>query len=156
MTNTPASTIRVATLSDATTLASFNQAMAAETEDRELNPETLLKGVTGLLENPARGYYFVAEQNHEIVGALMITTEWSDWRNGTFWWIQSVYVKPAFRKPGIYRSLYQFVKNRAEQDKDICGFRLYVEQENEIAQKTYRALGMQATPYLIFEEAMSK
>ena len=81
----------------------------------------------------------------------MITMEWSDWRDGTFWWIQSVYVEPSCRRSGVFRRLYAFVKSRAESEPDVCGLRLYVEHENITAQKTYQSLGMQITPYKIYE-----
>ena len=96
--------------------------------------------------------YLVAEQGDEIVGSLMVTTEWSDWRNGFFWWVQSVYVRPEFRRQGVYRALYTEVRIHAKAQPDVCGIRLYVENENEGAQKTYEALGMKKTGYRLYEE----
>jgi ribosomal protein S18 acetylase RimI-like enzyme len=108
--------------------------------------------VRGLLEQPAAGFYLLAESAPRIVGSLLVTKEWSDWRNGDFWWIQSVYVHPDFRRQGVYKRLYLHVQELAAQDPKVCGFRLYVERENARAQATYRALGMQETRYLVFEE----
>jgi ribosomal protein S18 acetylase RimI-like enzyme len=111
-------------------------------------------GVEVLLANPDRGFYLVAEQGGLVVGALMVTFEWSDWRNGLFWWIQSVYVRPESRRDGILSSLYQFVKSRAEKEPEVCGLRLYVEQENVGAQKAYDALGMTRTRYEMYEQLL--
>ncbi len=145
-------TIRKAVLSDAVVIAEFNQNMAWETEDKQLLEDLVLAGVNSLLANPTYGFYLVAELEGEVVGSLMITTEWSDWRNGVFWWVQSVYIRPEFRRQGIYRQLYAAVKALSAEQGNVCGFRLYVEQENHNAQATYRGLGMQATDYLIYEE----
>jgi ribosomal protein S18 acetylase RimI-like enzyme len=143
--------IRPATQEDMARIILFNQAMARETEGRELDRRTLSRGVERLLKQPARGRYFVAEQDGEIVGQLMITTEWSDWRNGEIWWIQSVYVSKLLRREGVYRLLHDYVRDLARQQKAI-GLRLYVERDNEPAQATYRALGMGESSYLLFEE----
>ena len=144
--------VRLATLQDAPVLVEFNAAMALETEHKELRPEVIGAGVRSLLGNPASGFYVVAEKGDRVAGALMITKEWSDWRNGTFWWIQSVYVRPQFRRQGVYKNLYRHVQELASKDPAVCGFRLYVERENERAQATYSALGMKQTRYLVFEE----
>ena len=144
--------IRRANPDDASILIDFNCAMARETEGKELDQELITVGVRTLLENEALGFYFVAENDGETAGSLMITTEWSDWRNGNFWWIQSVYVKPEHRRRGVYRSLHEFVRHTADQDPAVCGFRLYVEYENVVAQETYRSLGMHETSYRLFEE----
>jgi len=144
--------IRRATESDADAIVHFNQAMALETEGRELSPDTLKSGVLGLLRQPHFGYYLVAENaDTTISGGLMVTYEWSDWRNACFWWIQSVYVLPNFRRQGIYRSLYENVKDLAAKEGNICGFRLYVEKENHTAQQTYEKLGMSECDYRMFE-----
>ena len=143
--------IRLATPADAAVLIEFNAAMALETEGKELLPEVIGAGVKGLLNNPAAGFYVVAE-DRALMAALMITKEWSDWRNGSFWWIQSVYVRPEWRRKGVYRALYRHVQELAAKDPKVCGFRLYVERENSRAQETYRALGMKQTHYLVFEE----
>jgi ribosomal protein S18 acetylase RimI-like enzyme len=144
--------IRVAEQSDLKSLVKFNQLMAWETEQKRLDESVLCKGVAALIADDTKGFYLVAEQNGEVVGSLMVTTEWSDWRNGVFWWVQSVYISPDFRRQGIYAQLYAQVKVLAEQQQDVCGFRLYVEKENNIAQKTYESLGMQQTHYLMYEE----
>ncbi|HEY9698768.1 MAG TPA: GNAT family N-acetyltransferase [Trichocoleus sp.] len=147
--------IRRAGLEDAAVLVAFNRAMAQETEGKDLVPEVIAAGVKNLLENVNLGFYLVAERSDEVIGSLMITTEWSDWRNGIFWWVQSVYVRPDFRRQGVYRRLYQFVQTLAQQDPHVCGFRLYVERENRIAQQTYRSLGMEETAYRVFEDLKS-
>jgi ribosomal protein S18 acetylase RimI-like enzyme len=144
--------IRQATAADAPVLVEFNCAMALETEGKELLPEVIGAGVRALLANPAAGFYVVAESERRVVGALLITKEWSDWRNGTFWWIQSVYVRPELRRQGVYKTLYRHVQAMAANDPGVCGFRLYVERENSRAQATYRVLGMKQTHYLVFEE----
>lgn len=144
--------IRVAKHSDVTSLVKFNQLMAWETEKKQLDEGILTKGVSALIADGTKGFYLVAEQNDQVVGSLMVTTEWSDWRNSVFWWIQSVYISPDYRRKGIYAQLYAQVKTLAEQQQDVCGFRLYVEKENLIAQKTYESLGMQASHYLMYEE----
>jgi ribosomal protein S18 acetylase RimI-like enzyme len=119
--------------------------------------ETLTAGVRNLLRNDQYGFYVVAEAadsagRKEVVGSLMVTYEWSDWRDAVFWWIQSVYVAPESRRRGIYRRLYEFVKDLAAQ-QNVCGFRLYVERENVAAQRTYERLGMTEAHYKMYEEA---
>ncbi len=149
-------TIRQASLPDAVHIAEFNEKMALETERVELIPEVILAGVRRLIENETLGFYLVAEVGNksatQIVGSLMVTTEWSDWRNGQFWWIQSVYVTAKWRRKGVYSRLYARVKQLAEQNHNVCGYRLYVENENTIAQSTYNHLGMHETHYKIYEE----
>ena len=146
--------IRLATSADAAVLVEFNAAMALETEGKNLLPEVIGAGVRGLLDNPVAGFYVLAE-TERVVAALMITKEWSDWRNGSFWWIQSVYVRPEARRQGVYRRLYRHVQEMAAKDPQVCGFRLYVERENSAAQAAYAALGMKETRYLVFEELKS-
>jgi ribosomal protein S18 acetylase RimI-like enzyme len=126
--------------------------MARETEGVELIPEVITAGVEAMIDNPQMGFYLVVELDNGIQASLMVTTEWSDWRNGMFWWIQSVYVRPQYRRQGLYRELYERVKELAEQEPAICGFRLYVERDNTAAQQTYRSLGMSETEYKLFEE----
>lgn len=147
--------IRQATINDAAAIADFNIKMAKETEDMDLAPEVINAGVRNMIENPQMGFYLVAEEDNNIQASLMVTTEWSDWRNGLFWWIQSVYVQPKFRRTGLYRKLYEKVKTLSEAESNVCGFRLYVENENFVAQKTYRSLGMEQTEYQMFEEMRS-
>lgn len=148
--------IRLAEQDDADALVSFNRDMAMETEGKALEEAVVSAGVRGLLANPALGFYVVAEVGAEVVGSLMVTMEWSDWRNGLFWWVQSVYVRPDHRRKGIYRRLYSFVKDRANEDSGVCGFRLYVEKENGVAQRTYESLGMEETCYKMYEELKGK
>lgn len=149
---TDQATVRSATIDDAPALAEFNRNIALETENLSLIPAVVLSGVKAVFETPASGFYVVAEARENLVASLMVTTEWSDWRDGEFWWIQSVYVARPWRRRGLYRLLYKHVKQLAAQDQNVCGFRLYVEGENRVAQQTYAALGMNETRYQVFEE----
>ncbi|QYJ88108.1 GNAT family N-acetyltransferase [Shewanella mesophila] len=144
--------IRKGQQADLSALVQFNQAMANETEGLQLDEQILSKGVKTLLDHPEKGFYLVAEQAGEILGSLMVTYEWSDWRAKDYYWIQSVYIRPQNRRQGIYGKLYQAVKNIAEKDGGAASFRLYVEQENSKAQQTYQALGMEQSYYLMYEE----
>lgn len=148
--------VRTATQKDLTTLTHFNQAMALETEQLQLDINTLTDGIRRVLENDEHGYYLVLEENKKVCASLMVTYEWSDWRNGKFWWIQSVYVKPGFRREGCFKTLYQKLKHDAERDDECVGLRLYVEKENINAQNTYLALGMHQTNYQLFEYTKKK
>ncbi len=148
--------IREATPDDARLIAAFNREMAFETEGARLDPEVSLAGVCRMIQDRNLGFYLVGEHEQEIVGLLMITTEWSDWRNGVFWWIQSVYVIPRWRRKGVYRRLYQEVQKLAGANPDVCGYRLYVERENTAAQATYRSVGMTETRYKMYEELSEK
>jgi ribosomal protein S18 acetylase RimI-like enzyme len=143
--------IREADADDVGRIVLFNQAMARETEGRELDRRTLSKGVEALIRDPARGRYFVAVKGEEVVGQVMITTEWSDWRNGQVWWLQSVYVSRRHRREGIYRGLHEHVREAALTEK-VIGIRLYVDRDNLPAQETYRSLGMAESQYLMYEE----
>jgi ribosomal protein S18 acetylase RimI-like enzyme len=136
---------------DVAAIAQFNIAMAAETEDLALDPQTVHAGVAAVVSDDRRGFYLVARSDGKAVGSLMITYEWSDWRNGNLWWIQSVYVVPSARKQGIFRLLYDNVISLAKQDGDAAGVRLYVEKDNRGAQEVYRKLGMSETAYRVFE-----
>lgn len=144
--------IRLAKKEDAAALVDFNQAMALETEGKTLDSQILTQGVNAVFSDDKKGFYVVAEDDGKIAGGLMVTFEWSDWRNGWFWWIQSVYILPDYRGKRIYSLLYQFVKDEAQKQGDVCGFRLYVEKENEKAQKVYEKLGMESSHYLMYEE----
>ena len=144
--------IRVAMENDLDTIVEFNKAMALETENKILPHDKIYYGVKNILENPSLSFYIVADNDEKIIASLMITTEWSDWRNGLFWWIQSVYVIPEFRRKGVYRQMYSFIKTMANSVPEICGFRLYVEKENVTAQNTYKSLGMTETNYKLYEE----
>ena len=140
-----------ATTEDVAAIAQFNIAMAAETEDLALDPQTVHAGVAAVVSDDRRGFYLVARSDGKAVGSLMITYEWSDWRNGNLWWIQSVYVVPSARKQGIFRLLYDNVMSLAQQSGDAAGVRLYVEKDNRSAQEVYRKLGMSETAYRVFE-----
>lgn len=144
-------TIRQAVAADTPILVTFNELIAQETEGISLNHDRLQKGVDALFKDPSRGVYYVAEANGKIVGQLMITYEWSDWRNGTFWWIQSVYTEKTSRNKGVFRGLYRHVESLARERKDVCGLRLYVEEHNDRAQRTYEALGMKGSKYRMME-----
>lgn len=143
--------IRTANFEDTDSLVEFNQAMALETEGKRLDPNILKSGVQAVFQDEKKGFYVVAESADEIAGGLLITFEWSDWRNAWFWWIQSVYILPEFRGKGLYRKLYEFVLQKAETHGDVCGFRLYVEKENVSARKVYEKLEMKASHYLMYE-----
>lgn len=146
--------IRLAGKADAAALCRFNQAMALETEAKTLDAATLESGVAAVLNNADKGFYAVAEDAGAIVGGLMVTFEWSDWRSGWFWWIQSVYIVPEARGAKIYSRLYEFVREMARARGDVCGFRLYVENENFHARRVYEKLGMEQSHYLMYEEML--
>lgn len=148
-------TVRPAVAADRDVIAAFNAAMARETEQRELDPATLLRGVERGLADVAKGRYFVAELDGRTAGCLLVTTEWSDWRDGWFWWIQSVYVAPDCRGRGVYGALHEHVRAAARAAGDVVGLRLYVERENVRAQRTYQKLGMTETDYRLYEELLA-
>jgi len=143
--------IRAARTDDAEFLAAGNVAMAWESEHKQLEPATVTRGVRAVLDDDAKGRYFIAERGGQPVGQLMVTYEWSDWRNGNFWWIQSVYVLPEARRMGVFRSLYAHLEQLAKADATVCGIRLYVERENERAQATYRHCGLEDAGYVVME-----
>jgi GNAT superfamily N-acetyltransferase len=147
--------VRPATPADIDTLVAGNVAMALEAEHRKLDPPTVQRGVKAVFDEPARGRYFVAEIAGKVVGQAMYTYEWSDWRNGTFWWLQSVYVAPVARRTGVFREIYGFIERLAEKTPGVCGLRLYVELDNERAQQTYARCGMVDAGYLVMEMDMS-
>ena len=136
---------------DATIIIEFQLAMARETEDLDLDRDILTRGVQAVFADPSKGRYFVAENGGRVIGSLMITYEWSDWRNGMVWWIQSVYVIPEFRRRGVYAGLYQHVKAMVEAEPSIRGIRLYVDNRNTSAQQVYTRLGMEGEHYRVFE-----
>jgi ribosomal protein S18 acetylase RimI-like enzyme len=142
--------IRKAKLSDASSIIDFQLRMAQETENLELIPEIVTKGVDAVFHDQSKGQYFVAESGGKVVASLLITYEWSDWRNCNVWWFQSVFVMPEFRRKGIFRKMYNYIKTLAE-EQDIAGLRLYVETSNSRAQKTYEALGMNSEHYAFYE-----
>lgn len=143
--------VRPAVAGDAEFLVRGNARMALETEGLSLDLERLREGVHAVFGNPARGRYFIAETGGRRAGQLMITYEWSDWRNGTFWWIQSVWVEAEFRGRGVFRALFRHIERLARETAGVCGLRLYVERGNTRAQLTYLHCGMQRTHYEIFE-----
>jgi len=147
--------IRLAKPEDATIIESFSAAMALETESRHLDRDRLHDGTVALLHSPDRGFFMVAEleqaDNRRLLGQLMITYEWSDWRNGVFWWIQSVYVDPAWRRQSVFRLMHQTVMAAAKASPNVCGVRLYVEGNNNVAQAVYRKVGLTPSSYAIFE-----
>jgi len=132
-------------------LVAFNRAMALETEGKELETGCLEAGIHAALSDPERGRYFLAEQAGQAVACLMLTKEWSDWRNGWYWWIQSVFVAPEARASGIFRRLYGHVIQLAREAGNVVGVRLYVDSENRAAQSVYEALGMSKSHYLMYE-----
>jgi GNAT superfamily N-acetyltransferase len=143
--------VRAARPEDHALLVEFNRAMARETESLELDLERVSRGVRAALLDPSRGFYLIAEHAGRPAGGLMVTREWSDWRDGWVWWIQSVYVAPHARRRGIYRALHGQVLREARARGDVVGVRLYVDRANRGAQATYAALGMQPSHYLMFE-----
>ena len=142
---------RNAVRDDARAIIEFQLAMARETEELELDREVLARGVAAVCDDPNKGRYFVAEAEGRVVASLMITYEWSDWRSGMVWWIQSVYVVPEFRKRGIYGGLYTHVRELIKDDPNIRGIRLYVDERNRPAQEVYTRLGMNGEHYRVFE-----
>jgi GNAT superfamily N-acetyltransferase len=136
---------------DAETIVAFQVAMARETEGVELDLETCRRGVRAVFERPELGRYFVAEQGGEVIASLMVTYEWSDWRDGVVWWVQSVYVSPLARRQGVYAGLYSHVKALVEADVGVRGIRLYVDRRNAAAQQVYARLGMDGEHYRVFE-----
>ena len=143
--------IRQGGIDDGETITRFNAAMALESEGVSLDRATLRAGVEAALVDDAKAFYLLAEADGEPVGQLMATTEWSDWRNGWIWWIQSVYVKPESRRQGVYRRLYQRLMEMARARGDIRGMRLYVMRDNWTAKRTYEALGMSHSHYDLYE-----
>jgi GNAT superfamily N-acetyltransferase len=148
----PSLLIRPATPGDIPALLAWNTAMAWETEHKRLDPIVLERGIAGVFEQSRRGFYLIAEREGVAVGSLLVTYEWSDWRCGDFWWIQSVYVVPDARRGGVFRALYGDVERRAGAASAV-GLRLYVETENRRAQATYGDLGMQECHYRMYESA---
>lgn len=141
---------------DVETITQFNLALCRETETRELDPMTVTGGVSRFISEPNRGKYFVAEIDGQVVGQAAHTFEWSDWRNGVFWWIQSAYVHPDFRRRGVFLTLFMHIKTLGEADVDCCGIRLYMERENDAARESYRRLGFSETRYVVFERLFSR
>ena len=143
--------VRRATHDDLPVLVDFNDRLAEETESKQLDLDTLRSGIAALLSDPQKGRYFVACQEETVVGQAMHTWEWSDWRNGQIWWLQSVYIAPEFRQQGVFRLLFKHLLSKAESDPNVVGLRLYVENENAPAQATYERLGLLPTSYSVME-----
>ena len=144
-------TIREATKNDSEWIAGFQMAMAFETEQLRLNRETVNKGVAAVFDDPSKGTYYVAEKEGQVVASLLTTFEWSDWRNGTILWIQSVFVLPEHRGTGVYKKMYQHIRRLVESTDGLKGIRLYVDQTNLKAQQVYKKTGMTAEHYQLFE-----
>jgi len=132
-------------------VAEFNLRLAEETEGLRLDAACVRQGVAALLRDSAKGVYFLAEVGGVVVGQVMITYEWSDWRNGTFWWLQSVYVRLEYRQQGVFTALFQHLKQLARARPDVCGLRLYMHSENGRARHSYQRLGIKPTKYEVFE-----
>ena len=148
--------IRDATRADVPFLADSNLAMALESEQKPLDREVLTRGIVAVFDHPERGFYLIAERGGKPVGSLLITHEWSDWRNGGWWWIQSVYVVPDARRGGVFTTMYREVETRAHAKPGVIGLRLYVEKENTGAQETYAALGMEPAYYSLFQSSWAE
>ena len=148
--------VRQAGYADIDALIEFSAAMAQETEGRRLDRDRLRNGTRAVLDTPERGFFIVAEvldrDRARLAGQLMVTFEWSDWRNGVFWWVQSVYVAKAWRRQGIYRAMHAAIVARATADPQVCGIRLYVEQNNHGAQAVYRGVGLAPSGYVVYEQ----
>jgi GNAT superfamily N-acetyltransferase len=144
-------TIRRATDADVPTLVEFNRRLALETEHKTLDLAVLTDGVVAGLKDDEKAKYFVAEDGGRVVGQLMLTLEWSDWRNGWVWWIQSVYVHPDARRKGVFRALYEHVHRAAVADPQVVAIRLYMERDNHVARQTYLSLGMTLSNYVVLE-----
>jgi len=143
--------VREANRGDLDTIIGFQMAMALETESLELDRDILKLGVNNVLDDPSKALYFIAEEDGNNLGMLMITLEWSDWRNGWVWWIQSVYTAPEYRKRGVYKLLYEHIRSLVRQSDNIRGIRLYVDKRNIAAQKVYTSLGMNGEHYSTYE-----
>lgn len=141
-----------ATESDIKVIADFQITMARETEGMELDADTVLRGVGSVFADPGKGFYLVAKEDDLIVGSLMITYEWSDWRARQVWWIQSLYVLPEWRRQGVFKQMYAWLEDKLKNDDAIGGIRLYVDKTNESAQKVYESLGMDGNHYRFYEK----
>ena len=151
MPDKPAITVREATRSDIPALVRLNAAMARETESKSLDQDVLTMGTSAVFDDAHRGFYLVAEAVGRVVGSLLITYEWSDWRNASFWWVQSVYVQPEWRRQGVYTAMHRWVHDTALSQPGVCGIRLYVDRDNVVAHSTYAKLGMVNSRYDLLE-----
>ncbi|HEY1380076.1 MAG TPA: GNAT family N-acetyltransferase [Gemmataceae bacterium] len=149
-------TVRTATPADVAVIVEYNCRLGRETEHTELDPATVAAGAAAAIADPARkGPYFLACDGDDVVGQTQVTFEWSDWRNGWFWWVQSVYVRADYRGRGVFRTLYEHVRQQARQAGDVVGVRLYVERDNRPAQETYRRMGMTELPFFLMQELLA-
>ena len=146
--------IRGATRDDVGAIVRFNQGLASETEDTELASAVLTSGINAVFDDASKGFYLVAELDGRPAGCLLITTEWSDWRDGYIWWIQSVYVDPEHRRRGVYSALHDAVVRKAASRRDVRGIRLYVDRDNARARRTYQRLGMTPSRYDLYEQSV--
>ncbi len=144
--------VRTATPADAPTIIEYNRLLAFETENLVLDLSVLKRGVDAILVDANRGRYFVADKEGDVIGQIMITYEWSDWRNGWIWWLQSVYVRADQRKGGVFGSIYRFIEEHARKEGNVAGLRLYVEHENRTAQATYRRMGFQDMHFFLLQK----
>jgi GNAT superfamily N-acetyltransferase len=148
--------VRSADREDVDSIVAFSEALARETEGRQLDRTRLREGTLSLLGAPELGFYMVGELaeggRRRLVSQLMVTFEWSDWRNGVFWWVQSVYVDPAWRRQGVYRAMHDHIVTRAKADPKVCGIRLYVERDNRTAQTVYQRVGLVPSAYTVYEQ----
>ncbi|MDO4462711.1 MAG: GNAT family N-acetyltransferase [Bacteroidia bacterium] len=147
-------TIKIAESTDIEAITSFQVDMALESEETTLNMTQVRKGVQSIIEDESKGKYFIAYTNNSPIGSLMLTKEWSDWNNGWYWWIQSVYVKPEYRRQGVFTALYSHVREVAK-TSNVIQLRLYVDKTNLLAQQTYQKLGMHDSHYYIYEEKLN-
>jgi ribosomal protein S18 acetylase RimI-like enzyme len=143
--------VRKSILADLKTLADFQQRLAKESESFELDLSTVKKGIQAMFDDPSRGTYFIAEVDGVIAGCHSVTYEWSDWRNGMVWWLQSVYVAEQFRKNGVFKAMYDNLQSLIKADPNVVGLRLYVDKSNAAAQKVYASIGMNGDHYAVFE-----
>ena len=144
--------VRPAKLEDSTSIIDFQVKMAWETEAIRLDRKTIEAGVTSVFKNPEKATYYVGVSNDQVVSSMMITTEWSDWRNKTVWWLQSVYVLPDFRGQGMFRQMFNYINKLIDQKPEVAGLRLYVDASNKNALKTYAAVGMDVDHYQVCEK----
>ncbi len=145
-------TVRRATAADLDTVCEFNRLLALESEGKVLDPAKLRAGVAAALADPGKGIYFLAEEDGAILGQMGLTNEWSDWRNGWFWWFQSVFVRPEGRRRGAFRALFEHTQEAARKDTQVIGLRLYVDRHNQAAHATYAKLGLEWTSYWLMEK----
>jgi GNAT superfamily N-acetyltransferase len=142
--------LRRATPADRDIVAEFNRRLAWESEGTQLDPAVIQRGVAAVLADPHKGFYTLAERDGEVLGQVLVTYEWSDWRGGWYWWIQSVYVREDARRGGVFRAIFEHLHAQAVADPEVIGLRLYVDRDNTSGQRTYESLGLQAEPYWLY------